>query len=87
MLETVGIEKIRKITTFIFDVDGVMTDGTIMALDSGEQPRTFYVKDGWAIVHALKKGYNVCIISGGGQLGTKKRLEFLGIQNIVMRTT
>ena len=76
--------KLNNISTFIFDVDGVMTDGTVLALNSGEQARTFFVKDGWAIVHALKKGYNVCIISGGGQDGTRKRLEFLGIEDIFL---
>ncbi len=84
MIDHLPKKKLWHINTFIFDVDGVLTDGTVIALDSGEQARTFFVKDGWAITNALKKGYNVCIISGGGQLGTEKRLQFLGITDIFL---
>ena len=69
----------KKITTFIFDVDGVMTDGSILALESGEQPRTFNVRDGYGINRALKLGYRVSILSAQNQVGVKKRLEYLGI--------
>ena len=76
--------KIQSINTFVFDIDGVITDGTVLALNSGEQVRNFYIKDGWAIAYALKKGYSICIISGGGQDGTLKRLKFLGIKDIFL---
>lgn len=75
-------QKLKNITTFIFDVDGVLTDGTVTCFASGEQVRTFLVKDGYAIEKAIQAGFNVCIITGGFQEGVKKRLEFLGIKNI-----
>jgi len=76
--------KLNQITTFIFDVDGVLTDGTVLALESGEQARTFLVKDGFAVEKAVKLGYHVAIISGGNQIGVRKRLEFLGVKELFL---
>lgn len=73
-----------KITTFVFDVDGVLSDGTVIALESGEQARRFYIKDGYAIESALQAGYRVAVISAGNQAGTRKRLEFLHIPDIIL---
>ena len=55
-------ELMPKIDTFIFDVDGVLTDGSVILDSSGEMVRTMNTKDGFALQHAIKKGYNVCII-------------------------
>ena len=74
----------RNITTFIFDVDGVMTDGTLLCFSTGEQARAFNIKDGYAIRHALKKGYRVAIISGRNEPGVRKRLESLDIKDIYL---
>lgn len=74
----------KKISTFIFDVDGVLTDGTIIALESGEQARMFHIRDGFGIEKALQANYRVAIISGGNQLGVRKRLEFLKIPYIYL---
>ncbi|MFQ3577173.1 MAG: HAD hydrolase family protein [Cytophagales bacterium] len=77
----------NQVECFIFDVDGVLADGTVLCLESGEQVRTFLVKDGYAIEKAIKKDYKVAIISGGFQLGVRKRLEFLGIKDIFMNVS
>jgi 3-deoxy-D-manno-octulosonate 8-phosphate phosphatase (KDO 8-P phosphatase) len=74
----------KKISTFIFDVDGVLTDGTVLALESGEQARTFHIRDGYGIEKALQAGYRVAIISGGNQVSVRKRLEFLKIPYIYL---
>lgn len=58
-------DKLKKITTFIFDFDGVLSDGKILIMPDGDQLRSTNVKDGYAIQYALRKGYNVAIISGG----------------------
>ena len=58
-------EKLQKITTFVFDFDGVLSDGKILILPDGDQLRSTNAKDGYAIQYALRKGYNVAIISGG----------------------
>jgi 3-deoxy-D-manno-octulosonate 8-phosphate phosphatase (KDO 8-P phosphatase) len=73
-----------KITTFIFDVDGVMTDGTVHSFADGEHARTFFIKDGYAIEKALQNGYNIIIISGGFEKGVHNRLTFLGIKDIFL---
>jgi len=70
------------INTFIFDVDGVFTDGSIIAYRTGEFSRNFYVKDGYAVEKALQNGYRIIIISGGVEEGVKSRLEFLGIKEV-----
>lgn len=73
---------LENIKCFVFDVDGVLTDGMTLALESGEQVRAFNIKDGYGIERALLAGFHVAIISGGNQLGVRKRLEFLKIEHI-----
>lgn len=72
------------INTFIFDVDGVLTDGTITVFPDGELIRTMNIKDGYALKTAVNKGYNVCIISGGTNQAVKSRLNGLGITDIYL---
>jgi len=67
-------EKLKKITTFIFDFDGVLSDGKVWVLPDGEQIRATNVKDGYAMQYALKKGYRIAIISGG--VGESMRLRY-----------
>ena len=78
------LELFKKITTFVFDVDGVLTDGTVMVLDNGLQARRMHIKDGFALQMALKNGYRVKVISGGNSPQVKDRLEKLGVTNIDM---
>lgn len=68
-------EKLPFINTFIFDFDGVLSNGKIWVLSDGDQLRATNVKDGYAIQYALKQGYNVCVISGGYSETMKKRYE------------
>ncbi|GAB3177071.1 KdsC family phosphatase [Telluribacter humicola] len=75
-------DRFQRITTFIFDIDGVFTDGSILALESGEQPRTFNVRDGYGVNRAVKLGYRVAIISAQNQVGVRRRLEYLGVKDI-----
>jgi len=58
-------EIMPQITTFIFDVDGVLTNGIVTIFPDGELVRQMNIKDGYALKTAVQKGYNVCIISGG----------------------
>ena len=73
-----------KITTFIFDVDGVLTNGMLTIMPDGEMVRHMNVKDGYAMKTALNNGYRVCIISGGTNEGVRNRLEALGIEDIYL---
>ena len=77
-------KKLSQITTFIFDVDGVLTDGSVILESSGEMVRTMHTKDGYALQHAVKKGFHIVIISGGSSVMVKKRLEGLGIEHIYL---
>jgi 3-deoxy-D-manno-octulosonate 8-phosphate phosphatase (KDO 8-P phosphatase) len=73
-----------KITTFIFDVDGVLTNGKVLITSQGEMYREMDTKDGYALKCALVQGYRVCIISGGTNEGVRNRLKALGIYDIYL---
>lgn len=75
-------ELMNDITTFILDVDGVLTDGTIHVTQTGEMLRNMNIRDGYAMKAAVENGYNVCIISGGSNEGVRVRLRNLGITDI-----
>ncbi len=68
-----------KINTFVFDVDGVMTDGSILIMPNGEYLRTLNIKDGYAIQLAIKNGYNVIVITGSFSKPVEERLAYLGV--------
>jgi 3-deoxy-D-manno-octulosonate 8-phosphate phosphatase (KDO 8-P phosphatase) len=70
------------IRTFVFDVDGVLTEGTLMLTEDGHMLRSMNIKDGYAMQLAIKKGYKVWIISGGRSEAVRLRLNKLGIQEV-----
>jgi 3-deoxy-D-manno-octulosonate 8-phosphate phosphatase (KDO 8-P phosphatase) len=76
------LEKFKTITTFVFDVDGVLTDGMLLVLNDGQMARRMNIKDGYALQLAVKKGYRVAIISGGHSDAVKERLNKLGVTNV-----
>ena len=80
-------EKLRKVKTFIFDVDGVLTNGHLIVMPDGEFLRTMNIKDGYAMQLAIKKGFLIVIISGGHSTGVPVRLQRLGIQEVHMGVT
>ena len=75
-------EILININTLIFDYDGVLTDGTVLTTENGDQLRTGYVRDGYALHLAIKKGYNVAIISGGTSTSILKRCETLNLKDV-----
>ena len=77
-------EIMNDITTFIFDVDGVLTDSSVFVTNEGEILRTMNIRDGYAMKAAVESGYNVCIISGGSNEGVRVRLRNLGITDIYL---
>ena len=79
------LKQLSKITTLMFDVDGVLTDGMVILMPNGEPVRSLNSKDGFAIQLAVKKGYRVCIITGGHSESVKKRLEFMGVKDVYLR--
>ena len=78
------LQLFKNITAFIFDVDGVLTDGTVLVLEGGVQARRMNIKDGFALQMAVKNGYKVLIVSGGNSPEVVNRLEKLGITDVHM---
>ena len=75
-------EILNDITTFIFDIDGVLTDSSVHVSQNGEMLRIMNIRDGFAMKAAIESGYNLCIISGGSNEGVRIRLQNLGISEI-----
>lgn len=72
-------EDIAHTEAFVFDVDGVMTDGGIVPTVDGDFIRRYNAKDGYALAYAIRMGYKVCIITGGRGRTLENRLRMLGI--------
>ncbi len=79
------LELFKPVTCFVFDVDGVLTDGTLLLLPNGVMARRMNIKDGYALQLAVKKNYKVIVISGGDSPEVKQRLEKLGITDVFMK--
>jgi len=75
-------QKLPKINTFIFDVDGVLTDGKLILMPTGEMVRTMHTKDGYAMQLAIKKGFRIVVITGGRDKMVEERLRYLGLTDI-----
>jgi len=79
------LPKLKDIKAFVLDIDGVLTDSTILITETGEQLRRFNVKDGYALQLAVKKGYFFCIISGGKSQTVVSRFNGLGITDVYLK--
>lgn len=84
MKEKDFLEKAQRIKAFIFDVDGVLTDGTLYYTPAGEVMKRFFVQDGVAIKMLMDEGIEVGIISAKDSKAALHRLKELGIENIYM---
>lgn len=71
-----------RVRTFLFDVDGVMTDGRMLITDNGEFLRRMNTRDGFAMKLAIRTGYRIVVITGGSSPGVERRLRLLGIEDI-----
>lgn len=80
-------EKLHQITTFVFDFDGVLSDGRVFTFPDGDQIRSTNVKDGYALHYALKLGYRVAIISGGYSESMKLRFANFPEMDIYMKVS
>lgn len=72
-------DKIKKIKAFVFDVDGILTDGGIFADLNGELYRTFDAKDAFGIRMAAMHGYKLGVITGGRSESIRKRMKTCGV--------
>ena len=72
---------LKKVTTFMFDYDGVMTDGKVILQHNDPPLRTANVRDGYVLQLAVKLGYNVVVISGGFSKSMENRFDTLNIRD------
>ena len=76
--------KASKIKMAVFDVDGVMTDGSITYDENGREYKTFNAKDGQGIVMITKAGIITAIITARENATVKHRFENLGMTKLFM---
>jgi len=81
------LAEFKRVTTFIFDIDGVLTDSSVLLLENGLQARRMNIKDGLALQMAIKNGFRVIAISGSHSEPVINRLSKLGIQDVQMSIT
>lgn len=79
------LSRLRLIKTFVFDMDGVLTDGGLLINPGGEWLRRMDIKDGYALQLAIKSGYKVVVISGSESGPVVERLNRLGVTDIFMK--
>ena len=79
-------EELSKVRAFVFDVDGVLSNAKIYLHPEGDLMRSMNIKDGYALQYAIRKGYPICIITGGNSEAVRKRFEGLGLTEIYLRS-
>ena len=72
-------ERCRAIKLLLSDVDGVMTDGSIMLLPDGREAKAFHVRDGLGIVLAHHAGLRTGLVSGRASEAVARRAKELGM--------
>jgi 3-deoxy-D-manno-octulosonate 8-phosphate phosphatase (KDO 8-P phosphatase) len=82
-METNYKNLLSNVRAFAFDVDGVLTDGSLYLMQ-GEQYRVMNIRDGYALAAAIKADYRVFIISGGNSESVRTRLNGLGIEDVFL---
>ncbi len=76
------LQKFIPISTLIFDMDGVLTDGGLLVMPDGEWIRRMHIKDGYALQLAVRAGYRVVVITGSSSNPVKERLHKLGVEEV-----
>ena len=76
------LKAFANVKAFFFDVDCVMTDGSLLVTESGEFLRLMSTRDGFAMKLAIRLGYPIGVITGGSSKGVEHRLHLLGVQPI-----
>ena len=76
------LELFEPVKVFVLDIDGVLTDGMLHVQEDGELLRRMNIKDGYALQLAIKKGYQIWVISGGKTIAAQKRLNKLGVTEV-----
>lgn len=77
-------EALKHIRVIILSVDGVLTDGQINYTESGDEIRTFFARDGFAIKEALAQGLRIIVISTRPSKATMRRMIELGVTDVYL---
>lgn len=81
------LTRFKMVSTFVFDMDGVLTDGSILLDNENNWLRRMDIRDGYALQLAVKGGYRILVISGSSSLPVQERLNRLGIKDVFMNVT
>lgn len=74
-------QKLQNIKAFVFDVDGVFTDGSVYLMPDMSMCRVMNTLDGYAVVKAVKNDYKICVITGGDDASVRNRIHYLGVED------
>lgn len=80
-------EELHKVKAFVFDVDGVFSDESLLLDPNGDLIRSMNIKDGYALQLAVRKGYPVAIITGGNSEAVRKRFNMLGVHDLYLKSS
>ena len=78
--------KLKTIDCFIFDVDGVLTNGSVL-INGTDYQRSIHVKDSYAIQYAAKLGYKIFLITGGESEFIRKTYIKLGVTDVRLESS
>lgn len=78
--------ELKRIRAFVFDMDGVLTDGTVLVQGDGQWIRRMHIRDGYALQLAVKQGYRIAVISGSDAPPVTERLTVLGVHDVFMKS-
>jgi 3-deoxy-D-manno-octulosonate 8-phosphate phosphatase (KDO 8-P phosphatase) len=73
-------DRARRVRLVLFDVDGVLTDGTVAIDSAGGEAKSFSIRDGAAIVWAARHGLEIGWLSGRPSQATSRRATELGVR-------
>ena len=74
--------KLEEIELFVFDYDGVFTDGIVLLMEDGSNVRQANTRDGYAVQWAIKQGIKVALLTGGKEKAVETRMRLLGVEEV-----
>ena len=81
------LSRFKKVKSFAFDMDGVLTDGNLLIDNENNWLRKMNIRDGYALQLAIKSGYEILVISGSNSSPVLERLNRLGVTGVFMKVT
>jgi 3-deoxy-D-manno-octulosonate 8-phosphate phosphatase (KDO 8-P phosphatase) len=83
MPQRAGGERARNVRLMAFDVDGVLTDGTIFVSAGGEEIKAFNILDGHGLKMLRDSGVQLAVVSGRASAALERRARELGIDHVL----